>query len=387
LSVPDQPGEQRRRQELVVAKFKDALERARPLSGANARATALCHRVPEPTYRYKFSPVPFPEEVRQRIAEAIAADPRIDNTVSEQFGNAGSAGETSTARDVSVFGSYQPFSPLVFDSLLEPIAAQRDQTVLPSALTAFWRQRRARPLGAALPLSPREREAMAAGWLVGQITGQIIFPAERGRVDWPIEIWSVRREEWARFPHPMLTPPGFSDGPYHFQPYDWFPAVLESILLAYANANRTAKMDSLEPYIALRSLYDNRPEPTGGQEELAARAILREWLRSGKTPPEGWSRVTRAADAVSPRARHEAAVDWLTGPDSPRALIRQEFRAPEHGNPGGQFADLHDRRVAAKLPLFADVFKDIDAAITLVVDQLDQALRDLAGDRQSEVRF
>ena len=385
LTVPDRPEEERARHDLVATKFKDALELARPLSGANPRATALCHKVAEARYRFKFSPIPFPEELKQRLADVIASDPRIDASVAEPYTNACRAGEISEARDISVFGSYQPFSPLVFDSLLEPIAAQRDQTRLPSARSLFWRQRRARPLPAALPLSDHERQAMATGWLIGQITGHLRLPERGESVDRPIEIWSGRLDAWTAFPHPLLTPPGFSDGPYHFQAYDWLPAVLESILLAYANANRTGGMDSLEPYIALRGLYDDRAQPTGGQEELAARVRLRDWLRSGVAAPDGWSRVPRADRVASPEDRHAAVKDWLTGPNSPQAVIAADFKPPAHGARGGQFANLQDRRVAARLPLFADVYADVEIAIDRIMAQLDQLLRELAGDRPPEV--
>jgi hypothetical protein len=383
LTLPERPEEERSRQELVVTRFMDALEKARPLSNAEPRATQLVHTVSVPRYRFKFSPIPLPEAARDRLAQDIQADQRIDVSVTEQYTNACRAGETSEARDVSIFGSYQPFSPLVFNSLLRPIAVQREQTVLPSALSTFWRYRRARPLAAALPLSRRERQTMAAGWLIGQITGHLLLP-ERGRVDRPIEIWSERRGGWVPFPHPLLTPPGHSEGPYHFQPYDWFPAVLESVLLAYAYAPLTATMESLAPYMALRSLYDDRAKPTGGLDELRAKTVLVDWLRTGSTPPNGWSRVPGTDQNASPQERAEAAEAWLeTGPAS---VIERDFQRSHDGR-GGQFTDVRDRQVAAQMPLFADVWEDVDQALKLVAEQLAIALREIHGDMVPEVAF
>ncbi|MDR0849100.1 MAG: tubulin-like doman-containing protein [Propionibacteriaceae bacterium] len=372
LQDPSQPHEQKRREDLLARKFVETLEKARPLALAEPRLTALANAVTEPRYRYRFSTIPFPPTVVARLTQLLKGDEQLDPTAVNQF--TGSCSTSSDAQSVAVFGSYQPMAPIVFSGLLQPIADQYGRTVLPTARDLFWRWRRARPLGAAIPLSRAERHALAAGWFIGQITGHLLLP-DKDRPNDSIKIWARIADgsgRWLEFPSPLLTPPGFHEGPYHFQPYDWLPAVLESILLAYARVP-VSTLASLDPYIALRSLFDSGDKPSGGLDlpNLAARTILKAWATDGITPEGGASRVPRLAASTGPTQRIEAALAWLQGPKGPLDTIRTTFDPGPRGD-AGRFAKVSTREAAAAMPLFADVAMDVKRAVEDIVKLLNE---------------
>ncbi|MDR1449030.1 MAG: tubulin-like doman-containing protein [Propionibacteriaceae bacterium] len=371
LQANDKPSLRQDRETHLVRAFAETLEKARPLANASNRLTGPVNNVPNPPYRYRFSAIPFPTQVQQRIATAIGADPSIDPSANQNFTNAGAT--KSDPQAVAVFGSYQPLAPLVFESLLQPIADQRGRAILAEERNLFWRWRRARPLGCALPLSRAERRAMAAGWFIGQISGRLLLPDRDRLNDDPVRIWSEDQNGhsgWLNFPFPLLTPPGFHEGTYEFQLYDWLPAVLESILLAYAAVPATG-LGSLAPYLALRGLCDSADAPSGGQDapNLAGQVILKQWAESGTTPPGGRSRVPGLSGFVTMENRVDKAKSWLQSPKGPLGLIAADFEP--RGRDSGRFASVKNRSVASALPLFADIAVDVEWAVNDVIRLLD----------------
>ncbi len=121
-------------------------------------------------------------------------------------------------------------------------------------------------------------------------------------------------------------------------PYDWLPAILESVLIAITRSHLAPVMSSLRPYQVLRRLYDTtEQEPhnaAGGMHELAADVHLREWL-AGTTVRGGTSRVDGADTATTVDERAALAIDWLAGVEN---LVRGEFLPPNRGGrPGATF--------------------------------------------------
>jgi hypothetical protein len=335
----------------VVAKFSETLGLARPLMRVNDEAVQRLHGVPV-AYRYKFSALPFGENpaLGQALARTLDQTPGIDRSSHDNLDAALVKGDNGVTR-VDVFGSYMNYSPLAFDGVLRRVAAQWGQT--PAHQRGdFWRWRRARPLPAALPMGQRERRAMVAGWFLAQITGDLRIPAEP--YDEPVRIWDPVGRTWLDFPHPLLTPPSA-----FLAPFDWLPAVLESVLIAYVRSIEPPVMSSLRPYQVLRAAYDDSDyEASGGLATLAGQRRLTAWLGTGRSESGGASRVVGADTATSAAGRAEAVRAFLA---VPRTMAEVHFMAPgqDGATGGGEFATIDSRSQAAATPMFRDIAPDV----------------------------
>lgn len=344
----------------IATKFNEALSLARPLASVNDQALQRVHPGQQTEYRYKFSEVPFAgQPVADELADVLRANPRIDQASKDNYGR--SLSDEDSVTHVDIFGSYPNYSPLAFDSVLKPAAQQWAQTAGPGRST-FWRYRRSRPLAASLPMTDDERRTMTAGWFLGQLIGRIQIPASPYTE--AVRIYDADGGGWLNFPNPLLTPPSAFNAPY-----DWLPAVLESILLAIAQSHEPPVMTSLRPYGVLRALYDSHSQdPASGIVELSGAELIRQFLRTGEAGPGVVSRNPGVAAAQTPEERAAAAEDWLT---SVRDVAAQYLPADAPGAaPGGAFTSVPTRTTASKTPIFRDLAPDVywatNQLITLV---------------------
>jgi hypothetical protein len=350
----------------IVAKFREALALARPLAAVNPDAVMALHNGTPLAYRYKFSESPFADldgDVARALRTVLVETANLDESSVGNFDTALLNADDRVMR-IDIFGSYQNYSPLAFEGVLRPVAEQWGQTP-PQGRADFWRWRRARPLDAALPMAAVERRAMVAGWFVAQITGDLRIPSPES--DEPIGIWDPEAGAWLTFPHPLLTPPRSAD----FTVYDLLPAVLESVLLAYARAHEAPVMASLRPYQVLRRAYDSAPAaPTSGVIERAGKVRLKNWLESGRTASGGKSRVPGIAEATTSELRAILVRTWLT---DLRGMAEQ-FMAPGQDGVagGGDFSSITTREQAARTPIFRDLAPDVRWACTEIVALLDE---------------
>ncbi|MDH6196282.1 hypothetical protein M2272_002925 [Mycobacterium frederiksbergense] len=341
----------------IVAKFNEALALARPLASVNEQSLQRLHPGQRVEYRYKFSFVPFlGQQVAEELAQALRSNPRTDQASRDNFDRALSDDDDVTRIDI--FGSYPNYSPLAFDSLLEPVAQQWSSTAGPGR-AAFWRLRRTRPLPASLPMSNAERRAMVGGWFLGQVTGRIQIPSPP-YTD-PVRIYDDGSGQWLAFPNPLLTPPS-----QFIATYDWLPAVLEAMLLAVANSNQPPVMSSLRPYHVLRGLFDsNSQDPASGIVQLSAVNLLKMFLVDGSSGQQLVSRIPQIAAAATVSERADAAVEWLT---TVRGVAAEYL--PE-GTPGasrdGAFTTISTRPKASKTPIFRDIAPDAFLAIETLI--------------------
>lgn len=331
----------------IVARFGEALSRALPLASVNSDAVNAIHQS-QAMYRYKFSTIPFADVpgLVDELEQSLAAEPNLAIETRDIFRRA--LKQDTQSRSIDIFGSYRNYSPLVFDSLLMPVAQQWASTPA-QGRKAFWEHRRSRPLTASLPMGDEERRAMIGGWYIGQLTGQIRLP-ESPYIT-PVEVWDPERAQWIAFPHPMLTPPSaFADG----NSLDWLPAVLESSLLAIVRAHEAPVMSSMRPYQLLRALFDDGAEgPATGLTPRSAEGILAAWLAEGTTLSGGPSRVV--GDTLTERSVN--AVQWLT---SIRDFTALNFVDTDtRSNTAGPFARLTTRSDASRTPIFRDLAVDI----------------------------
>jgi hypothetical protein len=354
----------------IVAKFREALALARPLASVNDQSLQTVHPGQQLEYRYKFSEVPFlGHSVAQALGEVLRSNPRIDQATKDNF--ARSLSDEDSVTRIDIFGSYPNYSPLAFDSVLEPAAQQWSSTAGPGR-AAFWRFRRTRPLQASLPMADAERRAMTAGWFLGQVTGRIQIP--QPPYNEPVRIYDDESQQWVAFPHPLLTPPSA-----FVASYDWLPAVLEAILLAIAQSHEPPVMRALRPYRVLRELFDSNPQdPASGIVRLAAVDRLADFLRSG--PGQLTPRIPQIAAAKTPSMRADTAIEWLS---TVRRLAGEYLPA---GSPGasenGRYTTIASRAKAGKTPIFRDLAPDVcwaTGALIKIVREATQQIEQEAG--------
>ncbi|MEG3586083.1 MAG: tubulin-like doman-containing protein [Actinomycetota bacterium] len=170
-----------------------------------------------------------------------------------------------------------PMSPLVFDSLFKPIADKRTkaQTGGVNALHEFWANRRARPLRRYIPVPQSTLKAMIRGWFTCRILGLVSPPSSDLKEAAKIVHWETNKA--IKFPSPLLN--------FKPQKPDIFSAILESVSLAFTQANLKQSTIPLAPYISLRN-YGKSSGTTGPEvwsyAELHPR--LNDWIDTGKLP-------------------------------------------------------------------------------------------------------
>ena len=348
----------RRRQDLLL-RFGEAVDLARPLASVNENAMQAIHGVSEMVYRYKFSAAPFHGlEVGDRLGTAMAQRGKVDSNSVSAFENALS--DERNIKRIDIFGSYPNYSPLAYESVVEP-AARQWLAASPAERSAFWTYRRARPLEASLPMHEAERRAMVAGWLLGRVVGFVRTPEPP--FGQPVRVWDTDTRQWLPFPHPLLTPPS-----EFLADYDWLPAVLESVLLAIAQSHQPPVMTSMQPYRALRHIFDSAQEnSTTGPEArtlLAGHRNLADWLRTGDSGTGLASVVKDTGEGLGIDERAERASAYLR---DYAGFVSQHFMAPGDavvaGVPpargGGVFSVIGVRAQAAKTPFFRDLAPDV----------------------------
>ncbi len=170
-----------------------------------------------------------------------------------------------------------PMSPLVFDSLFKPIADKRTkaQTGGVNALHEFWANRRARPLRRYIPVPQSTLKAMIRGWFTCRILGLVTPPSTDLKEAAKIVHWETNKS--IEFPSPLLN--------FKPQKSDIFSAILESVSLAFTQANLKQSTLPLAPYISLRN-YGKSSGTTGPEvwsyTELHPR--LNDWIATGELP-------------------------------------------------------------------------------------------------------
>lgn len=343
----------------IVIKFGEALSLARPLASVNEKAMQAIHGAAQMEYQYKFSAIPFKDNrIAEDLAAALREQPRIDKSSADALARALS--DEGKLKRINIFGSYPNYSPLAYTAVISE-ASRQWQAASPGQRRAFWTMRRARPLTAALPMHPAERQACVAGWILGRAIGFIHVPSDpHGQ---PAQVWSTEERRWLPFPNPLLTPPSeFLAG------YDWLPAILESFLLAIAQSHQPPVMSSLQPYVALRQIYDESPEdPVSGIHSLAAKRHLTQFLRTGSTDTGVESVVDGTGPDVSVDERARLVESYF---NQFNEFTGHHYMAPGEGatpgnrgaTGGGSFSAITVRAQAATTPIFRDLAPDVFAA-------------------------
>lgn len=381
------------REDLVVQKFALALELALPL--AQVDSAVLQAMMGEGiTYDFVFTTVPFENHpLEPRLKDILATfknnavTQRSRQSLNDAFGNNGGV------REISITGSFEKYPPVVFSSVLPQAAVQWDANSSQTARADFWRMRRARPLSAALPMSDAERGAMIRGYMVGRLSGRV-FHSEEVRVTAdqdPIQIYDVRhgsqtKDKWLTIATPLLTPPSQMG---HRRNY--LPAILENATMAWAKIGQQPVLGSIQPYLALRALWDEGDLPTKWRQDgqlygggdianhTSGQAVLREWLWSGVRPNREFLMVEGTGPGVTPEQRLEAAKAWLNAERELAVAYSPANVSADDGFLGGRsetpYGDIRSLEIAYALPLFADLAPDYVTAIDDILASLDWAFK------------
>jgi hypothetical protein len=242
----------------------------------------------------------------------------------------------------------EPYEPVVFDSLMRPIAEEwgnRNKTA--DGREEFWRWRRSRSLPEFVPAAPSVRRAMVRGWFTATMLGQVRFSDQLVEIYVPNPVGG--NGAWMQFPLPLLV----SD---ITATHDYLPLVLESLPLAFVDISMEAKVTPILPYRRLRDLGTSSG---GGMEAYnAPTKELDDWIRDGVLPQ----------GAPVPNGDHvgQTGQEWTQRRDA--FVRRAELLAAQYE---GLFAE-QERRHEQGVARAYELDTDIRSALT----ELAKAVRD-----------
>lgn len=266
------PQEMATRQSRLVSKLRAAIELSSPLVETNVQLAQVIGST-QGDDKF-FSGIPFNEHPLKAEVQALVR-PHIENST-QSLSDVIVSGEAEAIEVVSFLNG--PQQPIIFKSLLSPIAAKwAEFRFNPPERISFWTLRRARLAGEAIPAPQAHIVAMIRGWFTAQMLGLIDIPRGEGR---PIRIaqgWLPY--EASSFPEMLLTYGSGSD--YH---EETLFSVLESLGLALVESCQLSNTSPLNAYIALRNFGVTDPEnmTSGILQYKRANSLLRDWITTGK---------------------------------------------------------------------------------------------------------
>jgi hypothetical protein len=311
--------EQERFEQNFAAIFFEALGKAAPLASVNEAMVQAIHGKPNVQITYRFSEMPLAgmRGVIDRIVQRLRADNTIDDQKAVDSFTAAAA-STVDRSSIQIQGMFaQPYSPLVFNSLMDPVRAQWVAAGA-NQRAAFWDKRRSRGLHDFLPVAPEWIQTFVTGWLVGRMTGEVIVP---GPLDsnQQVRVWSPgaggRAGSWLEFGPRLLGTRGVN-----IDVTGWsVPAkVLESLALAVALCNGDPSMRALAPYVAVRKLGERYPQEGADGEYLPVNPALQAWISDGRPrsgqEPQVLDPLEPTGDALADaKARRGQLLEWIAG--------------------------------------------------------------------------
>ncbi len=249
----------------------------------------------------------------------------------------------------------EPYEPVVFDSLMKPIAEEwGDRSKTADGREEFWRWRRARELPEFIPAAPSVRKAMVRGWFTATILNQVQFDDEEATIFVPNATGGSGA--WRSFPAPLLA------AGIHAQ-HDYLPLALESLPLAFVEISVSAEITPILPYRRLRDLGTSG---NGGLDAYESPVKeLSEWVLHGRLPQ----------GAPTPQVEHAGSgtgtwTERRTAVESRAELLLKSYQA--------LFASV-ERRSESAVPRAYELRVDIRTSLEEIVRAV-RELDDGAGD-------
>jgi hypothetical protein len=317
------------------AMFNSSVDAAQPLVGINKAVLVAVHDRHDIATETFFSELPFSPsspagQIVQRVLQSRGKwNPDLIKSFVE-----------SDRPFVDAFAVLsEPYEPVVFDSLMKPIANEwGDRSKSPDGREEFWRWRRARSLPESIPMAPAVRRAAVRGWFTASMLGQLEFDGMQVRIFVPNA--SGGTGAWHSFPDPLLA-----DGIK--APHDYLPLVLESLPLAFVEVAVDAKLAPMTPYQRLRAIGTSGG---GGLETYdSLNAELAAWITEGRLP----------SGAPEPSVAHagKAAGEWT---ERKKALLA---RAGTLAQQYQRLFEEEERRDNPRSTRALDLRHDISAAL------------------------
>lgn len=374
--IPQAERDLRRR--TLAARFREAVEQAQPLVGVSGPLVEALYNSPL-TLELTFSTVPLAKDSPAAVdmVDALKARGGVERESITRLEEAFSA--HSPASKIAIYGSYPKYLPMVFTSLLEQLRTHW-AGLNEEGRRELYKWKRARPIPAAIGMSPEEQKAMVKGWYLGRALGLVQHPTDPLSDD-PVSVREVADEKWLHFPARLLTPRErftvlTAEGGQKTT-FDWLAAVLEGHTLAMI-AGGEKPFEALYPYRALRRIYDRALlQPSVG--ETAGERLVAAWLADGKWPAGVSSQITKLAEAGSDGvARAEALHQWLQ-------VVRQHVADTCLSDPSGMGPQRrHIRLEPGRAPEDHSLFTEISLVTYEAVDELVQMVESLQRREQAE---
>jgi SOS response regulatory protein OraA/RecX len=330
-----EPSDLQHRLHRFEALFNSAVDAAQPLVGINKSVLVAVHDRHDVATETFFSELPFSPgspagEAVQRVLQSRGKwNPDLMKSFIE-----------SDRASIDAFAVLtEPYEPVVFDSLMKPIANEwGDRSKSPDGREEFWRWRRARSLTEFVPMAPAVRRAMVRGWFSASMLGQIEFDGMSVRIFVPNPAGGSG--SWHSFPNPLLA-----DGIK--ASHDYLPLALESLPLAFVEVAVDAKIGPMAPYGRLRGVGTSGG---GGLETYdSLNSELAAWISEGQLP----------SGAPEPPPAHAGKADdeWTARKE---ALLARVITL------GRQYQglwDVEERRDDPKVARAMELRHDISAAL------------------------
>ena len=293
-----------------VSSFQSALADAAPLAKINATAAQAIHGKGVEV-EYQFSYMPSGDAWGQISREMAQIVSQVGNMSPADADNALIKAQSINDKPqrIDIISLYkEPYSPLIFSSLTDPVAEQWGACTTSAMRRNFWLARRGRQLHDFVPVSPAWLRSFLIGWFIGRLTGEIRVPDAGSTIsvlsdpvygDWSDfdVLLGVSDEEAVHLIQGKTADTGYG--------LDAIAVLLESLPLAWnlSAASPRRPLPHLEAYLAVKALGDvvNQNPPVWHESPA-----LKAWF-------DGTPRTGGAPRLATPQDRVEDAITQMTG--------------------------------------------------------------------------
>ena len=292
---PDDPVEQKEREEAFIKAYSEMLRISVPLVKFNERALKSIQSPSgeSPTVTQKKS-APIPFDVNSQVGTSLVGVLSNDLGVNISLPSFAKEWFDPSSELTEMFVIQVPSGALpayAFASLTNPIAesvlAAKNSPILWSS---YWTNRRSRPLQEAVPVSDKMLRSMITGWFVAKSLGLVTDAGEGIEKTLKIANPTLTPAGFSMFPSPLLVT-SVEDVRNKFA----LPSLLSSIGLAMVNYGQTGDESQLHAYRLLKYLgrevtvemklddWDN-----GGLGDLSpggipiTSSVVRDWVFTGQ---------------------------------------------------------------------------------------------------------
>ena len=327
-----------------MSQFKAALTSSEPLINIDNNCYQQVHNVTGKggtKFYYAFSEIPLD-------THPVGADLKTYLGSLEAFKDSGgpSFNIDSTISHINITTAIAaPVSPLVIDSIWEPIAKayQMISTNDGQGMSSFWLRRRSRVHQRFIPAPQQVIMSMIRGWVTAGLLG-VLGESQLHPKPSVLKIGLDGEVASAEFPYPLLSEV--------MDAQEELPAILEALPLAYMKCNTLNNVTPLEPYIRLRDLGRQAGSiELFGYDKLSLE--LDQWVKDGSYPKNALSAPTLKEPvngiATTPEDRLEMLIEKLQGriqrlEERQEAFMRQASASPTlltTNKPSGLYVLLH----------------------------------------------